>query len=148
MIISIVRYMVTTDAMTIGSASIRNFRVVGILFLLTGLVGCVSYGPQTISRDRFDYGQAIADSWEEQMVHNMLRVRYGEAPVFLDVSQVINQYSLEGQAGVDAIVGGGSKVAGAQGSVRWADRPTITYQPLSGARFTRSLLQCLSVESH
>lgn len=116
-----------------------------ILFVLVvGLYGCVSVGPETISRDRFDYGQAIADSWEEQMVFNMLRVRYGEAPVFLDVSQVINQYSLEGQAGVQGLLGGipsnGTDAVGAEGAVRWADRPTITYTPLSGHRFTRSLL--------
>lgn len=112
--------------------------------LVVSVYGCVSVGPETISRDRFNYGQAIADSWEEQMVFNMLRVRYGEAPVFLDVSQVINQYSLEGQVGVTGSVGGvpsaGTNAVGGQGAVRWADRPTITYTPLSGHRFTKSLL--------
>lgn len=109
---------------------------------------CMSVGPNTISRDRFDYGQAIADSWEEQMVFNMIRVRYGEAPVFLDVSQVINQYSLEGQVGVQGVIGGvpgvGSDAAGAEGAMRWADRPTITYTPLTGRRFTRNLLTPMS----
>ncbi len=115
-----------------------------VLVLVTSLYGCVSIGPETISRDRFNYGQAIADSWEEQMVFNMLRVRYGEAPVFLDVTQVINQYSLEGQMGATGTVGGvpsaGTNAMGGQGAVRWADRPTITYTPVSGRRFTKSLL--------
>lgn len=115
-----------------------------MLVLVTSLCACVSIGPETISRDRFTYGQAIADSWEEQMVFNMLRVRYGEAPIFLDISQVIGQYSLEGQVGIQGLVGGvpgvGTNAAGAEGAVRWADRPTITYTPLSGRQFTRSLL--------
>ena len=122
----------------------RGLSLVLVSVLLTGVSGCISVGPDTISRDRFNYGQAIADSWEEQMVFNMLRVRYGEAPVFLDVSQVINQYSLEGQLGAQGTVGGvpssGTDALGASGAVRWADRPTITYTPLTGRRFTRNLL--------
>lgn len=123
-------------------ASVLKFSI--LTALLACVAACVNYGPQTIPRDRFDYGQAIADSWEEQMLVNMLRVRYGEAPVFLDVSQVINQYALEGQFGVQGLLGGvpsaGTDALGAEGGVRWADRPTITYTPLVGHRFTRSLL--------
>lgn len=121
-----------------------GFLRVTTFVLMASLYGCVNVGPDTISRDRFNYGQAIANSWEEQMIFNMLRVRYGEAPVFLDVSQVINQYSLEGQTSVQGLLGGvpnaGTNALGAEGAVRWADRPTITYTPLSGRRFTKSLL--------
>lgn len=123
-------------------AKVLKFSI--LIPLLASVVACMNYGPRTIPRDRFDYGQAIADSWEEQMVVNMLRVRYGEAPIFLDVSQVINQYALEGEIGLEGILGGvpsaGTDALGAQGGVRWADRPTITYTPLVGHRFTKSLL--------
>ena len=36
------------------------------------------------------------DSWKRQMLLNLLKVRYTDAPVFLDISSVINSYSLEG----------------------------------------------------
>jgi hypothetical protein len=115
---------------------------------LTG--GCRSIGPATIDNDRFSYGSAISRSWKEQMLLNMVNLRYGEAPVFLDVSSVINQYSLEGTvnatAGFNAGLFGRDTV-GVGGNTRWADRPTITYTPLSGQRFTRSLLTPIPVSS-
>ena len=45
-----------------------------------------------MTRDRFDYIEAISDSWRAQTLFNMVKLRYGDAPVFLDVALVINQY--------------------------------------------------------
>ena len=102
-------------------------------------------GPRTVARDRFDYTEAISASWKQQMLINMVKLRYGDTPVFLDVASVINQYALEGQVDarftwVDPVVSvGDSQAAG--GSARYSDRPTITYTPLQGERFTRSLMK-------
>lgn len=74
---------------------------------------------------------------------NMVRLRYGEAPVFLDVASVISQYSIEGElAASGGIRSGflGNDVAGMGAAGRWADRPTITYTRRIGQRFTLSLL--------
>src|SRR5690348_7648773 len=57
--------------------------------------GCGGIGPSTINHDRFDYTEAIATSWKQQMLANIVKLRYGDTPVFLDVASVINQYSLE-----------------------------------------------------
>lgn len=65
--------------------------------LLAALAGCSSIGPATVPRDRFDYVSAISDSWKRQMLQNLLKVRYADAPVFLDVTSVINAYSFGGQ---------------------------------------------------
>ena len=61
------------------------------------LAGCASVGPPTIERDRFDYVTTISDSWKRQMVLNLLKIRYTDAPVFMDVTSVISSYSLEGE---------------------------------------------------
>lgn len=42
--------------------------------------------------DRFDYNQAIVQSTNEQMLLNMVRLRYSEPPVFLAVNSVLTQY--------------------------------------------------------
>jgi hypothetical protein len=104
---------------------------------------CASVGPGSIERDRFDNAAAIADSWTRQILMNIVRMRYAEPPVFLDVVSVINQYAIGGQvsAGLNAnaaLDGGNTVNLGA--NARYEDRPTITYQPLSGEKFTRSLL--------
>ena len=123
---------------------LSNFcsRVVAVCLPLL-LISCTSYGPQTIERDRMDYGMSVRNSVKEQLLANIVGLRYMEAPVFVDVSSVINQYSLSGnvQAGVgfnNAFVGGDTGTVGAGG--RWEDRPTITYTPISGKKFSESLL--------
>ena len=74
-------------------------RLAALLACLAALAlgGCASMGPPTIARDRFDYVSAVSDSWKQQMLLNLLKVRYFDAPVFMDVASVINSYSLEGE---------------------------------------------------
>jgi hypothetical protein len=102
------------------------------LLLLAGLSGCASIGPSTLSRDRFDYITAISDSGKSQMLLNLVKLRYGDAPVFLDMSSVINQYTVEGSLGYSS-----SSFAG---QAAYTDRPTITYLPVSGEKFARGLV--------
>src|SRR5215470_4470008 len=115
--------------------------------LLLTLGGCSSIGPGTVARDRFDYISAISDSWKMQTLLNLVKLRYGDAPVFLDVASVINQYGIEG-----TLTYSGSWAQNAElpwpytalynllGTGRYAERPTITYSPLSGEKFARSLM--------
>ena len=115
------------------------------IFLLIGisiLSGCAGIGPPTVSRDRFDYTAAISDSWKHQMLLNMVKMRYGDAPVFLDVSSVISQYQIAGQINLGATINNNpwstSELLGATGN--YVDRPTITYSPVMGDKFARSLM--------
>jgi len=112
------------------------------------LAGCASMGPPTIERDRFDYVSGISESWKRQMLLNLLKVRYADAPVFMDVSSVISSYSLEGEfrlGGEYANVGRGDTFGAIGATGRYADKPTITYQPLSGDKFARSLMAPIPV---
>ncbi len=110
--------------------------------LILAAAGCTNIGPGTIARDRFDYVDAISDSWKRQTLLNTVKMRYADAPVFVDVSSIVNQYSLvtrvDGSLSWNAILPGNSQMLA--GSSIYADRPTITYQPLRGDKFTRSLM--------
>jgi hypothetical protein len=114
------------------------------------LTACSSIGPGTVGRDRVDYANALSDSWKDQMLLNIVRLRYGDTPTFMDVSSVISAYTLQiaGQLGGAANIGvpgttttlpNGSAAAAIQGG--YNDRPTISYTPLSGRKFAQSLLQ-------
>ena len=110
-----------------------------------GSGGCaLRIGPKTISHDRFDYSTVIERSWKEQMLLNMVRLRYLDPPFFLDVQQVIAQYTLEGTGSVGVGDLGGTPSGSVGVTGRWAESPTITYNPMSGEKFTKSLLQPIS----
>lgn len=116
----------------------RRLRAATLVTLHLALYGCLSIGPHTIVNDRFKYNQAIRDSWAEQMLGNMVAIRYGESPVFLNVSSVIAQYGLETsatlQGGINnALAGGDALETGANAT--WTERPTITYLPVQGNEF-------------
>ena len=70
-------------------------RVAGLVIVALWLTGCATIGPATIPRDRFDHAAAISDSWKSQMLLNLVKARYGDVPVFLDVASAINSYSIE-----------------------------------------------------
>ena len=116
------------------------------LFVVLMLSACSSIGPGTVQRDRFDYNGTVARSWKEQTLLNMVKVRYMEFPVFLDISQIIAGYTLEGTAQLGAQVRTNSGPAAVGDIVsagvagRWQDRPTITYTPLTGALFNKNMM--------
>ncbi len=122
----------------------------GAVLLLPLAASCVSMGPKTIPADQFNYNAAIAGSSNEQLLLNIVRLRYSEAPVFLKVASVINQYGRIGSvsAGVNAntsVRDGSTRSLGGQAT--WSDRPTITYAPISGKEFATNLLTPLPPEA-
>lgn len=106
--------------------------------------GCVTVGPRTVERDRFDYSSAVANSWKEQTLLNIVKLRYMDLPVFLDVGQIVAGYTVESSGSLGAAFTGGgvpgSEAGSVGGSVRYTDRPTITYSPLTGDKFLRGLM--------
>jgi len=118
-----------------------RFLLIGFGIAILG-AGCRSIGPDSVSRDRFDYSLAISESVKNQLLLNMVRMRYGDMPVFVDVSSVISQYMLEN----DISYGFGwtypptVRSPSVGGISRFAERPTITYTPLTGEKFTKSML--------
>lgn len=117
----------------------------GILALTTA---CTTVGPTSIRTTRFDYNQAIIQTRYEQMLANLVRLRYRDAPYFLDVSSVSTQYVLRGSANAGvatgtSIVGDATLGAG----VDYEERPTVTYRPLTGEQFARNLLSPIDMSS-
>lgn len=120
-------------------------KAVILISLIWTLTGCSGIGPHTVARDRFDYTSAVSDSWKAQMLVNMVKMRYGDTPTFLEVASVINQYSVESQVDlrlswVDQVTVALTNNQSAGAAARYIDRPTITYSPLTGEKFARSFM--------
>jgi hypothetical protein len=122
--------------------ALRNSRL--ILVSVALLAGCTHLGPRTMAVDRFDYSAAIADSWKQQSLLNIVKVRYMDVPVFVDVASIVAGYSLQTGVSVGGVSSSGRAVQGDYGSLGgqaiYTDRPTITYVPLTGEKFLRGLI--------
>ncbi|WP_167617240.1 hypothetical protein [Maribellus sediminis] len=123
---------------------IQKFGKICVSVLLAILFNsCASMGPKTIPSDGFNYNERISLQQNEQILLNIVRLRYAEVPLFLTVSSVINQYSRDGRASVSGSNLFGTPKADANLNTGWSDRPTITYTPMGGQAFSESLLQPL-----
>ena len=124
------------------SARTRSWLATG--FVGVALSGCAHLGPQTVAVDRFDYSAAIADSWKQQTLLNIVKLRYMDLPVFVDVASVVAGYSLQTGVSVSGVVSSKDAIQGNYGSAGgqaiYTDRPTITYVPMTGEKFLRGLI--------
>lgn len=53
-------------------------------FALALFAGCTHLGPQTVAVNRFDYTTSIADSWKQQTLLNIVKVRYRDSWFWID----------------------------------------------------------------
>jgi hypothetical protein len=106
--------------------------------------GCTNIGPKTVPRDRFDYNTAISDSWKEQTLLNIVKLRYADMPLFVEVASVVSGYTLEGSVNLGGNVSSQGGVSGDLFSLgtsgKYTDRPTITYAPITGQKFNASFM--------
>jgi hypothetical protein len=115
------------------------------------LTACTSIGPGTVARDRYEYSDAISESWKRQTLLNIVKLRYLDPPIFVDVGQIVAGYTLETGVNVGGTV---SSVGAVQGdnanlgaNAKFTDRPTITYTPLTGNQFVKALMTPLPPEA-
>jgi hypothetical protein len=116
--------------------------------LVLSAAACSSIGPATVVRDRADYGSSIGNSWKEQTLLNIVKLRYADMPIFLEVAQVIAGYQLQGAVGGSftggnfnaGLIGPFTASGTATAAETYTDRPTVVYSPLTGVDFIRRLM--------
>jgi len=113
------------------------------LLALMLMASCTTLGPTSVQRDRFDYNAAVSDSWKDQTLLNIVKLRYADMPLFIEVSSIVSGYTLEQLVNLTGtVVEGSLPNAGTLGAqAKYIDRPTITYQPITGGQFNKTFLK-------
>tara|TARA_B100000989_G_C19497616_1_gene452792 strand:+ start:447 stop:1532 length:1086 start_codon:yes stop_codon:yes gene_type:complete len=105
--------------------------------------GCASVGPKTIEPARYGYNEAAVHSMNEQLLLNLVRLRYNEAPYFMQLGSIVTQYSAGISAGINPSInenGSPRTQWGVPIGAQYTEAPTITFNPMQDEDFARSLL--------
>ena len=131
----------------------RFARRIGVLTTAVMIAGCSSFGPKTLFENRLQYNDVVKTSTEQQLLLNIVRLRYADTPSSLSVSNIAAQYEVTKNVQiVPFFVASGAEVAKTWAAVLpqlglgGADRPTFSLTPLDDQEFTRQLFTPLPLD--
>ena len=84
----------------------------------------------------------------EQVLLNLVRLRYGDPPYFLEASALNTQFLIAPSVQVSSNLDfDGGNTYGFLGRFAYEEKPTVTYTPLRGEDFVRRVLSRVSLET-
>ena len=118
-----------------------------LLALVLG--GCATgVGPRAVRSERPDYNQEIVRSGDEQLLLNLVRLRYNDTPLFLELGTVVAQRNIGAALSASGnVTPGGSESANFGTGITYSESPTVTYTPLSGDEFATRMLTPIPMDS-
>ena len=108
--------------------------------LLVLLSGCSSVANRSIRTTYASYNQTIAYNQSQQMLLNLVRLRYRELPMFLKVGALSSSFNFEMHGGANFGRSFAEQTWGLSAGSSFSSRPTITYTPIEGNTFVKQLL--------
>jgi len=119
----------------------------GFLALLAS--GCATgLGPQAVRGERPDYNQQILRSADAEMLLNLVRMRYNDTPLFLELGTVVASYGYDTSLKAGGTIPASGTNVGTLGSAfAYREHPTITYTPLAGEEFATRMLTPIPLDS-
>jgi hypothetical protein len=131
-------------------ATLTFLRVV----LLLALPGC-AFGPRALEGSHGRYNEAVRTVNEEQMLRNLVHLRYTESPLNLEVTIIANAFELSGQAegrpffspqASNSIFRSFSTVL-PDFLLMGANRPTFTFAPADDANAIRQFFTPINADT-
>ena len=121
-------------------------RVVAAVLCLV-VCGCARLGSSKFYEDQLGYSRALGDGEKSATLLNVVRIRYGDSPTFLEPTQVISGYQLQRSVtgGFEAFPAANpSTFLSGGATAQLQESPTFTFQPLSGEQFAQSFVRPLA----
>jgi len=112
-----------------------------VLLLALTVTGCRAIGPEQIRSGRDDYNAAIQQTSSEQLLLNIVRLRYRDIPLFLEVTSVTTRFSTGASTDASTAFASGARTTfGLKAGATYSETPTVTYAPLQGEQFVTQML--------
>ncbi|TAK99503.1 MAG: hypothetical protein EPO08_16260 [Rhodospirillaceae bacterium] len=141
--------MMNTGRPTRRSASpALGVAAVAAAVIASTLSACAPLGPSTIDWSRTHYNEALQQTEAQQLLLNIVRQRYSDPVMFLDVTAISNSTTRSANLSLGAnfqrfVFGGGN--IGTGGAV--AESPIIFYAPNTGEKFVRQILTQIDIRT-
>ncbi|MDF1823439.1 MAG: hypothetical protein P1U68_02295 [Verrucomicrobiales bacterium] len=122
-----------------------------VFWILGGLVavcvaGCATrLGPGSIKQSHRPYNDSVIETLNEQLLLNLVRLKYRDNPYFIEVSSITSSQSIEGSIGASGALPRLRNIGLSAGS-SFSDSPTISYQPLQGEEFIQKLMAPVPIQ--
>ncbi|MHA7836374.1 MAG: hypothetical protein ACX98W_02835 [bacterium] len=124
--------------------TIRKLRaLLAVLLLTLSTPGCIgSLGPRSVELTRNHYNMAAQETTAQELLMNLVRLRYRDTPYFLQIASLSSNLKLGAELGASgSLPSSGPRIATIEGIVGYEESPTVTYVPLVGDRFVSQLLE-------
>jgi hypothetical protein len=103
-------------------------------------------GPSAIRYTRLRYNEVVRATNDEQLLLNIVRLRYADSPIFIDLPNITSQFEAVGRG--NYLGGFGNQTPGHAslgfGELSLRDTPTLSYHPREGREIAKALLTPLS----
>jgi hypothetical protein len=101
--------------------------------------GCL--GPAAVRSTRLRYNESMRATNDEQLLTNLVRLRYADSPIFIDLPTITSQFELA--AGGSDVGPAGSQTNFGVAGLTGRDSPTLSYHPRQGREISKALLNPL-----
>ena len=120
---------------------------VSLFMSLLMLSGCSTVGPALYESSFEDFNDAIRKTSDGQMLTNLVRMRYLETPVFLQVAGITTNFNVNGNLGASAgFPEGGKNNYGLSAGAGFSESPTISFSLPDSDKYYGRLLAPLSAK--
>lgn len=123
-------------------------KLIAVILMAVFLGACAQMGPRVLSTGRPLYNLAVQQTDSQQLLLNIVRQRYNDPVLFLDVTSISSGYTMQANAGLTGTIvpSGGDEFSGSLGA-SISETPFITYAPNSGEKFVRQMLTPLDLKT-
>ena len=131
----------------------RRGRLLAIALLATWCASCVQIGPGFVAEGRPAYNIAVARTNDQELLMNLVRLRYSDTPYFTHVERIAAQVQFNRSLGADGTYTGTTSAAPsgvteflsrafrlAPAAVSLNENPSIIYAPVEGEKFVRQMM--------